>query len=111
VDSPAPLPNWLSGGTASTPTFTQGYNSLNTYSPIAWRSTASGLQHEIVPALILVTQYVGNIDWHQNTWLPINNYPLSTPPLTRLDTRAITQISPTGATPAACPSLSTVQKS
>jgi hypothetical protein len=29
--------------------------------------------------LILVTQYVGNLAWHQNTFLPINNYPLSTP--------------------------------
>ena len=37
-----------------------------------------GVQHEIAPALILITQYVGNIAWHQNTWLPINNYPLST---------------------------------
>jgi hypothetical protein len=42
-----------------------------------------GLQHEIAPSLILITQYVGNIDWHQNTWLPINNFPLSTPLATR----------------------------
>ena len=72
--------NWQSGGTASTPVFTQGYNSLNTYYPNpAVAQYSLGVQHEIAPALILITQYVGNLDWHQNTWLPINNFPLSTP--------------------------------
>jgi hypothetical protein len=76
--------NWQAGGTAATPTFTQGYNSLNTYYPNpAVAQFSLGVQHEIAPALILVTQYVGNLDWHQNTWLPINNYPLSTPMATR----------------------------
>jgi hypothetical protein len=76
--------NWQSGGTASTPTFTQGYNSLNTYYPNPGVAQYSlGVQHEIAPSLILITQYVGNLDWHQNTWLPINNYPLSTPIGTR----------------------------
>jgi hypothetical protein len=76
--------NWQSGGTASTPTFTQGYNSLNTYYPNpAVAQYSLGVQREISPALILITQYVGNLDWHQNTWLPINNYPLSTPLATR----------------------------
>jgi hypothetical protein len=76
--------NWQSGGTASTPTFTQGYNSLSTYYPNpAVAQFSLGVQHEIAPALILITQYVGNIDWHQNTWLPINNFPLSTPLATR----------------------------
>jgi hypothetical protein len=78
--------NWLSGGTASTPTFTQGYNSLSNYYPNpAVAQFSLGVQHEIAPALILITQYVGNIDWHQNTWVPINTYPLSTPLLTRLE--------------------------
>jgi len=76
--------NWQSGGTASTPVFTQGYNSLNTYYPNpAVAQYSLGVQHEIAPALILITQYVGNLDWHQNTWLPINNFPLSTPMATR----------------------------
>jgi hypothetical protein len=76
--------NWQSGGTAATPTYTQGYNSLNTYYPNpAVAQFSLGVQHEIAPALILITQYVGNIDWHQNTWLPINNFPLSTPMATR----------------------------
>ena len=42
-----------------------------------------GVQHELAPALIMITQYVGNFDWHQNVWLPINNFPLSTPLATR----------------------------
>ena len=76
--------NWQSGGTASTPTFTQGYNSLSTYYPNpAVAQFSLGVQHEIAPSLIMITQYVGNIDWHQNTWVPINNYPLSTPLATR----------------------------
>jgi hypothetical protein len=49
-----------------------------------------GVQHEIVPALILVTQYVGNEAWHQNDDLPLNNFPLTTPMATR-------QLSATGA--------------
>jgi hypothetical protein len=80
VEFTNPSTNWASGGTASTPTFTQGYNSLSTYYPNpAVAQFSLGVQHEIAPALILITQYVGNIDWHQNTWLPINNYALSTP--------------------------------
>jgi hypothetical protein len=62
----------------------QGYNSLNTYYPNpAVAQFSLGVQHEIAPALIMITQYVGNVDWHQNTWLPINNFPLSTPLATR----------------------------
>jgi hypothetical protein len=103
--------NWQSGGTASTPTFTQGYNSLNTYYPNpAVAQFSLGVQHEIAPAIILITQYVGNVDWHQNTWLPINNYSLSTPLLTRLESVGDNTDTTYCATPAACPSLTTVQK-
>jgi hypothetical protein len=76
--------NWQAGSAASTPTFTQGFNSLNTYYPDpAVAEFSLGVQHEIAPALILITQYVGNLDWHQNVWIPINNFPLSTPMATR----------------------------
>ena len=44
-----------------------------------------GVQREIVPSLILVTQYVGNVGWHQNVILPINEFPLSTPMQFRAD--------------------------
>jgi len=42
-----------------------------------------GVQRELAPSLVLVTQYVGNLAWHQNTNLPINPYPLTTPLATR----------------------------
>jgi hypothetical protein len=76
--------NWQAGTAASTPTFVQGFNSLNTYYPDpAVAQYSLGVQHEILPSLIMITQYVGNLDWHQNVWIPINNYPLSTPLATR----------------------------
>jgi len=72
--------NWQAGGAASTPLFTQGPNSENTYYPNPGVAQYSfGVQHELAPALILVAQYVGNVAWHQNTFLPINNFPLTTP--------------------------------
>ena len=42
-----------------------------------------GVQREIQPSLVLVTQYVGNIAWHQIIEQPINPFPLSTPLATR----------------------------
>jgi hypothetical protein len=84
VEFSNPSTNWSSGGTASAPTYTQGMNSLNPYYPDpAVAEFSVGVQHEIAPALILITQYVGNLDWHQNVWIPINNFPLSTSMATR----------------------------
>ena len=84
VELTNPSYNWQAGAPASTPLFTQGPNSEDTYYPAPGVEQYSlGVQHEVAPALILVTQYVGNIAWHQNTFLPINNYPLSTPMATR----------------------------
>ena len=84
VEFTNPSFNWQAGTAASTPTFTQGFNSLNTYYPDpAVAQFSVGVQHELAPALIMITQYVGNFDWHQNVWLPINNFPLSTPLATR----------------------------
>ena len=57
---------------------------MNTYYPDpAVAEFSLGVQHEIAPALVLITQYVGNLDWHQNVWIPINNFPLSTSMATR----------------------------
>jgi len=84
VELTNPSYNWASGGAASSPLFPQGPNSENTFYPAPGVAQFSlGVQHELAPALILVTQYVGNLSWHQNTFLPINNYPLSTPMSTR----------------------------
>jgi hypothetical protein len=86
VEFTSPTTNWTTGTTATSPTYTQGFNSLNPYYPDpAVAQFSLGVQHEIAPALILITQYVGNLDWHQNVWIPINNAPLSTPLLSRLE--------------------------
>ncbi len=80
VEFTSPTTNWLSGGTASSPSYPQGYNSLNTHYPDPGVAEFSlGVQHEIAPSIILTAQYVGNAQWHQNDWLPVNNFPLSTP--------------------------------
>jgi hypothetical protein len=84
VELTNPSYNWQSGGAASTPLFTQGPISDDTYYPAPGVAQYSlGVQHEVARALVLVTQYVGNIAWHQNAQLPINNDPLSTPMATR----------------------------
>ena len=84
VELTNPSYNWQAGAPASTPLFTQGPNSENTFYPAPGVAQYSfGVQHELAPALILVTQFVGNLAWHQNTFLPINNFPLSTPLATR----------------------------
>jgi len=84
VELTNPSFNWQSGGAAAKPLFTQGPNSESEYYPAPGVAQYSlGVQHELAPSLILVTQYVGNVAWHQNTFLPINNDPLSTPMATR----------------------------
>ena len=42
-----------------------------------------GIQHELKPSIILVVQYVGNDAWHQNISRPLNDFPLTTPSVTR----------------------------
>jgi hypothetical protein len=76
--------NWQAGVPASTPLFTQGPVSEDSYYPQpAVAQYSLGVQHEIARSVILITQYVGNIAWDQDTSLPINNFPLSTPLSTR----------------------------
>ena len=84
VEFTNPSYNWQSGGAASTPLFTQGPNSESMNYPAPGVAQYSlGVQRELAPALIMVTQYVGNVAWHQNTFVPINNFPLTTPLATR----------------------------
>lgn len=84
VEFTNPSTNWLSGGTAATPAFPNGYNSLNTHYPHPGVAEYSlGIQHELAPSIVLITQYVGNTEWDQNTWIPVNDFPLSTPLATR----------------------------
>ncbi|HUX45523.1 MAG TPA: carboxypeptidase-like regulatory domain-containing protein [Terracidiphilus sp.] len=78
-----PFLSWKTGNSLSTttlPTVPQGMTTIaHNYKAPGVAQYSLGVQHEIVPALILVTQYVGNIEWHQNVILPINELPLSTP--------------------------------
>jgi hypothetical protein len=71
--------NWQSGTASTTPVFTAGPTVMNTYYPDpAVAMFSLGVQHEILPSLIWVTQYVGNVQYHQNIRVNINNFPLST---------------------------------
>jgi hypothetical protein len=82
-----PFSNWQSGSTlsnATLPVVPQGMTTMAPNYPAPGVGQFSlGVQHEIVPSLILTTQYVGNIAWHQNVIMPINTFPLSTPLSTR----------------------------
>lgn len=72
--------SWVTGGTASTPTFAQGSTTLaQTYKAPAVAQYSLGFQHELAPSVIWILQYVGNIAWHQNIDRNINNYSLNTP--------------------------------
>ncbi|HKF46679.1 MAG TPA: TonB-dependent receptor [Terracidiphilus sp.] len=74
-----PSTNWITGGTAATPTFPQGMTTLQTYYPApAVAQYSLGVQHELLPSLIWVTQFVGNMGWHQNVNIPVNTYSLNT---------------------------------
>ncbi|MGA8089086.1 MAG: TonB-dependent receptor, partial [Terracidiphilus sp.] len=79
VEFSNPSMSWVTGGSASTPTFPQGMTTLAKYYPAPGVAQFSlGVQHEVLPSLIWVNQYVGNIGWHQNVNIPINGYSLST---------------------------------
>jgi hypothetical protein len=85
VELTDPSFNWQSGGAAATPLFSQSGNlsEATNYPAPGVAQYSFGVQRELAPALILVSQYVGNLAWHQNTFLPINNFPLSTSMATR----------------------------
>jgi hypothetical protein len=66
------------------PVLPAGLTTLSkTYKAPAVAQFSLGIQHEIAPSVIAVIQYVGNIAWHQNIVNPINNFPLTTPFVTR----------------------------
>ena len=82
-----PFASWKTGtslSTTSLPVVPQGMTTIaKNYKAPGVAQYSLGIQREIVPSLILVTQYVGNLGWHQNIQLPINMMPLSTPLATR----------------------------
>jgi hypothetical protein len=82
-----PYVSWQTGATLSQselPVVPQGPTTMApNYPAPAVAQFSLGIQREIAPALILATQYVGNIGWHQNVILPINPFPLTTDLATR----------------------------
>ncbi len=75
-----PHTSWVTGQTATLPVFASGVTNLAAKYPApAVAQYSLGVQHELAPSLIWVVQYVGNLAWHQNIELPINNFPLNTP--------------------------------
>ena len=77
-----PYTSWQTGAvlsSASLPVVPQGPTSIaQNYRAPGVAQFSLGVQREIVPSMVLVTQYVGNLAWHQNVQLPINTFPLST---------------------------------
>ena len=71
-----PGTNWSTGAVTS-PTsliFAGGMTSLaKTYKAPAAAMYSLGVQREVVPSIIWVVQYVGNIAWHQNIGRALNN--------------------------------------
>jgi hypothetical protein len=84
-----PFANWQFGtaiSSATLPVVTQGMTTIATNYPAPGVAQFSlGVQHEIVPSVVMITQYVGNVGWHQSTQTPINEYPLNTPMQFRAD--------------------------
>jgi len=77
-----PFLSWQTGAQLSTsqlPVVPQGMTTIATrYAPPGVAQYSLGVQREIVPSLIFMTQYVGNVGWHQNVQFPINPFPLTT---------------------------------
>jgi Carboxypeptidase regulatory-like domain len=72
------------GDVASTPFFASGLTTLALKYPApAVAQYSLGIQHELSPSLIWVVQYVGNLAWHQNSQVHVDNFPLSTAMLVR----------------------------
>jgi hypothetical protein len=73
------------GSPSALPIFPAGLTTLaSTYKAPATAMYSLGVQHELKPSVIMVVQYVGNLGWHQNVDVPINNFPLTTPDNLRL---------------------------
>ncbi len=68
------------GNAASTPFFPSGLTTLALHYPApAVAMFSLGVQHEVVPSVVWVVQYVGNLAWHQNDQRHIDNFSLETP--------------------------------
>jgi hypothetical protein len=74
-----PNKSWVSGEAAALPTFPSGITNLpQTYKAPAVAQFSLGVQREVMPSMVWVVQYVGNLAWHQNIKRHINTYPVDT---------------------------------
>ena len=81
-----PHTSYVTGQTAASPIFPQGLTTLaNNYPAPGVAQYSLGVQHQIAPSLIFITQYVGNFAWNQNIDRNINTFPLNTPAQIRAD--------------------------
>jgi Carboxypeptidase regulatory-like domain len=76
----SPGTNWQTGQSAAAtglPVFATTLENLapDNYSPPAVAMYSLGVQHEVMPSMIWVVQYVGNLAWHQWDDRYINNIP------------------------------------
>jgi hypothetical protein len=82
ADMSTPGNNWSTGAVVSAanlPVFVNGGTSIDpTYKAPGVAMYSLGVQREIVPSVIWVVQYVGNVTWHQSAQRNINNFPTST---------------------------------
>jgi len=74
-----PHTSLVNGATAATPFFDSSeYNMATSFPDPAVEMFSLGVQHELAPSVIWVVQYVGNIAWHQEQYIHMNNFPLTT---------------------------------
>lgn len=77
----SPGVSWLDHSnvaSAGVPVFVTSVTNLApVYKAPAVAQFSLGVQHEILPSMIWVVQYVGNLAWHQNIERRINNFPLT----------------------------------
>jgi len=67
------------GSVTALPIYPASLTSLDTtYRAPGAAMYSLGVQHQLRPSIITVVQYVGNLGWHQNIDLPLNNFPLTT---------------------------------
>lgn len=74
-----PSKSWVTGDVAAMPFFPASIQNMpQTYKAPAVAQFSLGVQREVVPSVLWVVQYVGNLAWHQNIQRNINNFPLTT---------------------------------
>jgi hypothetical protein len=85
----SPGVSWLNNSNVASsgvPVFVTNVTNLApTYKAPAVAQFSLGVQHEILPSMIWVVQYVGNLAWHQNIKRHINNFPLTEDMTVRCD--------------------------